>query len=171
MLGVVGLICAYVFIGLLLLNLNLYSNWNWRIKAAMICLVSFFYILTYLSFPPIMGWPTKDELPPEFRLISGYILEPDKRTGTDGQIFLWVTDLSKNPRATKPRSFSLPYSEKLSKKVAEASKKIEKGKAQIGEVQEIADGSYRNPQGLARIKPKSIAINFFDLPNPSVPSK
>ncbi len=171
MLGVVGLICAYVFIALLLLNLNLYSSWSWRIKAAMICLVSLFYVLTYLSFPPIMGWPTKDELPQEFRLISGYILEPDKKSGTDGQIFLWATNLSKDPRATTPRSFALPYSEKLRKKVAAASEKIEKGKAQIGEVQEAEDGSYRNPQGLSRIRPKSIAINFFDLPNPSVPSK
>ena len=61
MLGVISLIGSYVLLALLLLSLNLYSNWGWRVKTGAIALVSIFYLVTYLSFPPILGWPTKDK--------------------------------------------------------------------------------------------------------------
>ena len=171
MLGVISLIGSYVLLALLLLSLNLYSNWGWRVKTGAIALVSIFYLVTYLSFPPILGWPTKDKIPTEFRLISGYALEPNKKTGEDGEIFLWVTDLSKNPKAAKPRAFVLPYSEELNRKVTSASDKIKKGKPQIGEIQENNTELPNSSQGLSKKQPKRIAINFFDLPDPSLPSK
>ena len=171
MLGVISLVVGYVFIALLLLILNLYSNWGWRLKATMICLVTFFYIASYLSFPPIMGWPTKNSLPAEFRLIASYVLEPNKKTGENGQIFLWATDLAKNPKTTRPRAFVLPYSDTLSEKITSASEKIKKGKPQVGELQENQKESFAASEGLSRKKPKVIAINFFDLPNPTIPSK
>ena len=171
MLGVISLTASYVLVAFLLLVLNLYSNWAWRIKGGLIVLVSVFYLITYLSFPPILGWPTKDELPSEFRLISGYVLEPNKKTGKDGQVFLWLTDLAEDPKIAKPRSFFLPYSEELNKKVATASEKLKKGKPQVGELQEERRDVPASSQGLSKNKPKNIAINFFDLPDPSIPSK
>ena len=57
-LGVTGLIAAYVLVALLLLSINLYSNWSWRVKATTIVVVSGFYLVSYFSFSPILGWPT-----------------------------------------------------------------------------------------------------------------
>mgnify|MGYP001251646945 CR=1 FL=1 len=171
MLGVITLIASYVLVAFLLLSLNLYSNWGWRIKTGAVALVSIFYLITYLSFPPILGWPTKDKIPEEFRLIGGYVLEPNKKTGKNGEIFLWLTDLSKNPKVAKPRAFVLPYSEELNQKVASASDKLKKGKPQIGEIQDNNKELSTSSQGLSKKQPKRIAINFFDLPDPSLPSK
>mgnify|MGYP001270660733 CR=1 FL=1 len=171
MLGVISLIASYVLVALLLLSLNLYSNWGWKVKTGAVVLVSIFYLVTYLSFPPILGWPTKDKIPNEFRLISGYVLEPNKKTGENGKVFLWLTDLSKNPKVAKPRAFVLPYSDELNRKVASASDKLKKGKPQIGEIQNNNKELPTASQGLSKKQPKRIAINFFDLPDPSLPSK
>ena len=54
-LGVTGLIAAYVLIALLLLSINLYSNWSWKVKACSIVVATLFYVITYLSFPPCWG--------------------------------------------------------------------------------------------------------------------
>ena len=161
MLGVISLIGSYVLLALLLLSLNLYSNWGWRVKTGAVALVSIFYLVTYLSFPPILGWPTKDKIPNEFRLISGYALEPNKKTGEDGEIFLWVTDLSKNPKAAKPRAFVLPYSDELNQKVTSASDKTKKGKPQIGEIQENNKELPSSSQGLSKKTTKKNCYKLF----------
>ena len=66
-LGITGLVTAYVLLALLLLSVNLYSSWSWKIKFGSILLVTFFYAVTYLSLPPLLGWPTGDDPPARLR--------------------------------------------------------------------------------------------------------
>ena len=103
-LGVAGLIASYIVIAILLLSLNLYSRWRWPVKAFAILLVSAFYVVSYRSIPPLLGWPVGQDLPKKFNLVAVYVAEPDKVTGDEGEIFLWLTSLDQGFKNLKPRS-------------------------------------------------------------------
>ena len=62
---------------------------------SLIALVSAFYLVTYYSMPPLLGWPTAADLPKRFNLVAIFVNEPDKSSGAPGEIFLWATDLAK----------------------------------------------------------------------------
>ena len=72
-LGITGIIAAYILLALLLLSINLYSKWSWHIKAATIVLTSAFYIITYFSLPALLGWPTYQNPPTQFRLLAAHV--------------------------------------------------------------------------------------------------
>ena len=171
MLGTSGLVAAYVLVALLLLILNLYTRWSWRTKAAMIGVVSAFYLITYYSLPPLLGWPTDAELPKRFNLVAIFVDEPDKTTGAPGEIFLWATDLAEGPRGVEPRAYRVPFSNELHARVVEAGNKMRKGLPQIGEVNEEPPGKSVRPTDQTEGGQKSVAIEFFDLPDPLFPEK
>ncbi len=169
-LSIAGLLTAYVLLAVLLLSLNLYSSFSWPVKAAGILLVFLFYLVSYFSFPPLLGWPTADKLPERFRLLAAHVQEPDKVAGTEGEIYLWITDMSTGKHAKVPRAYKLPFSTELHRKVVEAKTKLNKKLPQLGElidegqrVDEVKD----NTQG----GQASINIEFFDMPDPLFPEK
>ncbi len=41
-LGISGILAAYILLAVLLLSINLYSGWSWRVKTAAIIIVSVF---------------------------------------------------------------------------------------------------------------------------------
>lgn len=170
-LGTSGLVAAYVVVALLLLIACLYTRWSWRIKAGLIIIVSLFYLVSYVSLPPLLGWPTAAELPKRFNLVAIYVVEPDKTSGSKGEIFLWATDLSEGPRGGEPRSYRVPFSGELHTRVVEAGNKMRKGLPQIGEVSEEQVGAKATPTDQSQGGQKSIAIEFFDLPDPLFPEK
>lgn len=170
-LGTAGLVAAFVLVALLLLSLNLYTRWSWRIKASMIVVVSVFYLVMYVSLPPLMGWPTADEMPKRFNLVAVYVQEPDKASGSKGEIFLWATDLSQGPRGAEPRAYRVPFSGELHARVVEAGNKMRKGLPQLGEVREEQVGPNARPTDESQGGQKSVAIEFFDLPDPLFPDK
>ena len=49
-----------------------------------------FYFITWVGYKQVLGWPTAQEIPEEFRLIWVAIDEPDKMTKNQGGIYLWV---------------------------------------------------------------------------------
>ena len=122
-LGTSGLIAAYVVVALLLLSVNLYTRWSWRVKALCTAVVAAFYLITYFSHPLLLGWPTDAELPKRFNLVAIYVVEPDKSSGNEGEIFLWATDLRDGPSHAEPRSYRVPFSGELHAKVVEAGNK------------------------------------------------
>lgn len=170
-LGIGGLIAAYVLIALLLLSLLLYSTWSWKMKAGTIVATSLFYIITYLSFPPLLGWPTAAELPKRFQLISAYVEQPSKVTGAPGKIFLWLTDMENLVNPMPPRAYRLQYSLELHEKIISAQTKISKGMPQLGEVENPGDGPLVTPLDAQRAGQKSINVQFYDLPDPLFPEK
>ncbi len=170
-LGASGLIAAYVLIAILLLSILIYSSWNWWVKTTLIIITSGFYIVTYLSYPLLMGWPTEAELPERFRLVSTAIQEPDKLTGSEGNIYLWVTDMRSDPSIAKPRSHQLPYSDDLHKKVIEANQKMRKGILQLGQLEDEENAVRVSASDNTRLGLESVKIDFYDLPDPLFPEK
>ena len=64
-----GLVAAYVVIAILLLSLNLFSRWNWWVKAAAIIVTAGFFIGSYVFTSRLLGWPTNTQLPPHFQVL------------------------------------------------------------------------------------------------------
>lgn len=169
--GITTLIIAYILLAILLLSLNLRSNWPWPVKAMSIVLVSAFYLITYKSFPPLLGWPTQQTLPERFRVVSAHVDQPNKLTGFDGSIYLWVTEIDDLSKVTKPRAFELPYENELHEKIIQLNAKLTKNILQLGEYKEPEEGALLNVEERGRTSQVSAKIQFYDLPDPMFPDK
>ncbi len=169
-LGIGGLVTAYVALALLLLSINLYSNWSWKIKAVTIVLTSVFYVVSYLSFPPLLGWPTTDTPPERFQLIGSYVVQPNKLTGDKGSIFLWLTRFEDLATQEKPRAYELPYSNELHELIINANSKLNKGIPQLGEMED-RDNVIDKLKDAPRSGQKTVKIEFYDMPDPLFPDK
>lgn len=158
-----GLIIAYVVIGAALLSLNLFSSWNWFVKTAMNIIVVMFFVVTYHSWPGLLGWPTERDLPKQFYLHAVNIDEPYK-------IYLWGTDIERGLGRTVPRSYSVPYAAKLHDKVDKATRKLRKGLPVIGQINNVPV----NDQELTTLEQTQTTdtdIIFIDAPQGLVPRK
>ncbi len=164
-----GLVAAYIVLALLLLSVNLYSNWRWPVKIGLIVLVSAFYIVSYLSIPPLLGWPTDERLPRQFNLVAIYVQEPDKLNGTEGDIYIWVTDMRTPPSQARPRAYRLPFTPELHARVVQAGNKLRKNLPQLGEIEEEGPGA--TPLDTSQLGQESVNIQFYDLPDPLFPEK
>ena len=169
---VILLILGYVVLGYLLLLFNLRTGFSWLLKAAMVLVVTFFYVFTYNSYKSLLGWPTKDFLPERFRLISAQIYEPNVVINSEGSIFVWITDMEEKSGLGMPRSFELPYNKEAHQKISKASINIKNGIPQMGE---NVDENKKNIISSVLKKEKASAIssklNFFDMPNQLLPEK
>lgn len=165
-----GLVAAFVLTALLLISANLYSRWSWRVKAALIVIVSAFYIVTYFSIPPLLGWPSESRLPDRFNLVAVYVQEPDKATGAQGEIFLWATDMD-NTGYQVPRAYTVPFTSELHARVVEAGNKMRKGLPQLGEAEYEELGPSVRPSDESQAGQISVKVDFYDLPDPLFPEK
>jgi len=167
------LILAYVLIGTLLVVACIRSKLSTPIKVSLIVLTTSFYFVVYLTTPRILGWPVvRDALPNQFKLVSSVIYEPNNAQGNRGAIYVWAIDAQRAwKRTATPRSYALPYEKELHQKLAEAQNKIKKGLGQLGEVTNLETGKMSTEVGAAQTRDESIAINFYDLPDPSIPEK
>lgn len=170
-LGMAGLIAAYVLIAILLLSINLYSNWSWQVKAGSIIITTAFYIVTYLSFPALLGWPTDDNPPGNFHLIAAHVQQPNKITGNDGSVFIWLTQIDDLTSDVAPRAYELPYSDALYEIIINANNKIKKGIPQLGEFKDPEQSLAGQIKDISGIGDKSVSIQFYDLPDPLFPEK
>ncbi len=168
-LGITGIVTAFILVGLLLLSLNLYSKWPWPVKAFTIVLTSAFYIITYFSFPPLLGWPTTENPPEQFRLISAHVAQPNKETGDDGAVYLWLTEIENMSTTGEPRAYQVPYSNELHERIINVNAKLDKDIAQLGEFKE-PDDSFNEITEQKRGM-KSVHIEFYDMPDPLFPDK
>ncbi len=171
-LGVSGLVTAYILVAVLLLSINLYSNWSWYVKAATILITSVFYIITYISMPPLLGWPTEQEPPERFRLVSAYVEQPNKLTGDEGAIYLWLTEIDDLSETTEPRSYKFPYSDPFHEEIIKVQAKLSKNILQLGEFEERdEDAALLENLEQKRTANVSSKISFYDMPDPLFPEK
>jgi hypothetical protein len=189
--SLISLVAAYVAVALLLLSLNMTSLWRWWIKAAAIIITTVFFGVTYSAISGLMGWPTTQKPPGRFNLISSRITEPDRRTHTPGHIFLWADELDiNNIPSGVPRSYQIPYSQALARKVSDAQEKRDRGIDVMGRLAEL-DSQPRderesdNRQGAARqdngqqgpatdtvpFREEGGDLSFEDLPPVLLPAK
>lgn len=170
-LSISGLIAAYILVAVLLLSVNLYSKWSWPVKAATIIVTSVFYLVTYMSFPPLLGWPTEQIPPSHFRLISAHVQQPDKITGEEGYIYLWLTHIEDMSTNTPPRAYAFPYTNALYEKVVIANAKLNKNIALLGEIEESDEKGKIQVEDASRLGQISTSMQFYDLPDPLIPDK
>jgi hypothetical protein len=135
--AVIGLVAAYIVLAVLLLSLNLTSFWRWWIKGAAIIVTTVFFGVTFQTLNGLMGWPTTQKLPTRFSLVWSLVVEPDKKTSNPGCIYVWAEELDdNNVPSNTPRSYQLPYSDALARKVAGAQEKRERGLEVMGFVED-----------------------------------
>jgi len=131
--GILGLVAAYILIAMLLLSLNLTSLWRWWVKAAAIVITTVFFAITYQAIHGLLGWPTMQSMPAQFSLVWAVVNEPNRLTQAPGSIYLWADAMdANNVPSGRPRSYELPYTEALARKVAAAQEKREQGHEVMG---------------------------------------
>jgi hypothetical protein len=176
------LVVSYVAVAALLLNLNLSVRAPLAVKALAIVLVSGCYVFTYFGIRGQEGWPTGDTLPESFRLEWITVLEPDKASGAEGEIFFWIRHLDdSNQPDTTPRAYRLPFSAALAEQAQQALEKIEGGETLNGfisrqtmspaEGAEDTDQSGQFGQRSLAGDEAMFAIEFRDVPRPTLPPK
>lgn len=156
-------------LAVLLLSINLYSNWSWQVKAGTIIITTCFYVVSYFSIPPLLGWPTSEQLPKKFKLVAAEVAQPNKTTGAEGSIYLWVADVDDLSSSRPPRAYRLKYSDLLHEQVLNAKIKLGKGTPQLGEIKE-PDATVKQVDE-TRTSQASAKIEFYDLPDPLFPEK
>lgn len=171
--AILALVVGYVLLAVLVLAVSLYARVHWGLKAGVIVLVSVFYPITYLSLMSLLGWPTSQPLPERFRLVAAQVYEPDKQLRTTGAIYLWAASFAERAGRVTPRAYELPYSEELHTKVAEATKSLQKGVAQMGEItQEDTGGSLpKKITDLTRTSVVASSLTFHALSETILPEK
>jgi hypothetical protein len=170
LLGTGGLATGYVLVAALLLILLLRTRWSWRIKSVAILLASAFCILAYESWPAILGWPSGSDLPPKFNLVAVHVQPPEEITGTEGAIYLWITEIGR--RGAPPRAYRLPWEPLLREKVVRAQERLGKNLPQVGERREEEEGPPgARLIGTGQLGQKSAKLEFYDLPAPPLPEK
>jgi hypothetical protein len=170
-LGISGLIAAYVLIAVLLLGIGMRSTWSWKIKAGAIILTTVFYIVTYLAFPQILGWPTSEEPPKKFRLLASYVERPDRSRDFNGAIYLWLTGIDDLSSPLPPRAYRFAYTDTLHEHVLNATSKLNKGIAQLGEFGSYYDMKEGKIKNVPESEGKSVNIIFYDLPDTLFPDR
>jgi hypothetical protein len=154
---------AYVAVAALLLNLGFRSHWHWWVKLSAVLLTTLFYFANWYGLKQLQGWPLENELPTEFRLVSEYIVHPDKHKGTDGAIYLWVIDQTADADR-RPRAYRMPYHEQLHEEIIEAQSS---GKPQLGKrVEQVTTRGDSQSEGQP-----GTGIEFEDIVKPKLPAK
>jgi hypothetical protein len=169
-LSVTGIITSYLIIAVLLINMVIYSKWSLKVKTVGCIITAVFFLVSIMSFPPLFGWATSENLPVRFRLISAYVQQPDKLSGDEGTIYIWLTKLDDLTTVQVPRNHKLPYSNVLHEKIINANAKLDKGIAQLGEFEDKQDFAMIGKDG-SNIELNSNQIQFYDLPDPLFPDK
>lgn len=130
-LTVVVLTLAYVGVAALLLNLSLGAaiRFGWSIKLGAIFAVTALYVAAWVGHNGLMGWPTSERMPEDFRLHWVTVNEPDKVTGADGSIFFWVRELDEAglPQGD-PRAYRVPWDEETAEAAEAALELLQGGK-------------------------------------------
>jgi hypothetical protein len=181
---------AYVVIGVLLLAIGLYSRFPWWVKAAAIVVTSAFFIEAFFATKSMLGWPQSAALPARFQLLWVRVVEPDRKSGDLGAIYLWVESVDDNnvPEGV-PRSYRLPYTRPLADRSSKARDEILKGRPQQGSIEEMGDDGKRDPGEATReagridggvvaldldqfkLLQQAERVQFAPMPGPTLPPK
>jgi hypothetical protein len=170
-LGTGGLVFGYVLVTVLLLALLFNARGPWWSKAVAIAIAAIFYVVPYVSWPKLQGWPTVEELPPQFNLVGMYVQTPDQLTGSEGAIYLWATEMTEGGGPGVPRAYKFGFSVAMHKNVTRAGEKLGKNIPQMGKVVKEEKAPVGRFQFASRLGQKSAKLEFYDAPAPSLPDK
>ena len=165
--SIVLLSIAYAVLAILLLNVGFFSRIRLGWKLGLCLLTGCFLFIHFSTLRELLGWPTGAPLPEKFLLIAAEINEPDKETGTPGNIYVWATEIVDRTPVGKPRAYEVEYDKSLHEKINLAKAGQRKGIPQIGEVPE-------RPVTLFSLRTTSNTveeIEIYSLPDPVLPEK
>lgn len=126
-------------------------KWQTRhLMAAVLVVLPCFYILHYIGLRELTGWASNAPPTEKFELIYEHVIEPDKKAGTPGAIYIWLA----TEGSGAPRAYRLAYTKPLHEEVAQAANRRKSGKTQIGQRQQHhtlrGDGNEgKSPYGFA----------------------
>ena len=122
------LILSYLLIASLLLVFCFYTSFSKKIKLCGVIFVTAFYFFSWNTYTNILGWPSQQDLPDEFRISWVVIEEPNKEIGKEGGLYLWVRLLDEAKIVKgKPKAYKLEWSEDSYKKAQFALLKLKEG--------------------------------------------
>jgi len=168
---------SYAAVAALLLNLNLASDWGWRVKAASIALVSCLYAGTWFGIEALAGRPSGAALPDRFRLEWVAIDEP--RPGFGGELFFWVRPPQGEGAAdSEPRAYRLPYDAATADAAWEAIGLLREGRQLEGRSAGIAvdprvgaDTPLDASRDRDEVRAPQPHFEFREVPAPALPAK
>lgn len=161
--GEIALVAILVFVCVLLLSLLVRSKWNWIIKSTATIITGGLFALAFVSIIDMQGWPTTDTIPETFQFVGYYVDNPNPMIGKEGFIVIWILEMNKEI-GKKPRSYIIPYSKEMHKKLQEAKKRRSAGQAIKGE-------RINKKQRKGNFAESLDDLEFYDMPKPSLPPK
>jgi len=172
------LISSYLLIAGLLLMFCFYTPFAKKIKLSGVVFVSVFYFLSWNSYINILGWPSAQDLPEEFRIIWVVIEEPNKEIKKKGELYLWVRlfDEAKIVQG-QPRGYKLLWSEENYKKAQFALHKLKEGKQLNGKktygvINKDKDGDKANLyESQGEEEEGAPSFEFEEIPAKTLPPK
>jgi hypothetical protein len=129
-----AMVVSFLVLASLLLWVVIDVRGRWWLKGGLIVGVAVFAILAGAARGSFSGWATSESPPTRALFMSGVAREPDKRTGTDGAIYLWLIPPRSSSRNVfaydasepAPRAYKLPYSREAHEQLEKA-KQLAKG--------------------------------------------
>lgn len=139
--AIFGILAAYAVLAILLLSLNIASLWRWWIKGGAIVLTAIIFVGSYVAINGLIGWPSKSAMPDRFQLLYTNVLEPDRKTGSAGAVYMWVQEIDKDSLpVSPPRAYQIPYSTSLAEDIQAAQEHINAGDQIMGETGTTEEG-------------------------------
>lgn len=162
--AVIGLSASHLGLVVLLLSLNLRSDWPWLVKAGAIAVTLGFCVSAFVALEAMLGWPTATPPPGKFQLHAALVDEPDRLKSYPGAIYLWLSPRDAEGRASgPPRAFALPYSRELHEEAARAQARLEDGRPVQGAATRRPDDDRRGQ--------RSLQVELFEAPPALLPPK
>ncbi|MCP4410929.1 MAG: hypothetical protein GY807_24950 [Gammaproteobacteria bacterium] len=169
--GTLLLVLAYVALTALLITAVVATRLPLVVKVVMTVATVGLYIASYQGWQSVQGWPAAAKrLPDRFLLHASVIQEPNKATGEEGIIFIWASDLVDAKPADSPRAYRLDYDKPLHVDLEEALRNMRNGNLQLGRMTKDSHRPDR-PTDLTRLGERRDTIEFYDLPDPTLPEK
>ena len=162
------LVICYLALAILLQCILVYCKIAAWIKFSLIILLGGFYFLTYDVLNAISGWPTRQALPAEFVLYAGHVVEPEKTSSFEGDIFVWVAAIENSYPNKRPRAHRLDYDQELHQMIERANRQIKRGVTQMGKVEKIKPGQVADSQDVIK---RGDRVRIYDLPQRRLPEK
>ena len=133
-----GLSLSYILFLAVLLLVLFRSDLQLRVKFFLLAISIGFFWVHYDALKSAQGWPARELLPDSFELIEGVVVEPNPAAGEGGYLYLWIRDLTTdNP---VPRSYRLPYGDRLHQRIDEVIKAQRGGRRFVGKPGTGSDG-------------------------------
>jgi hypothetical protein len=167
---------AFLILASLLLWIVIDGRGRWWLKGGLIVAVAAFTILAGSALGSFSGWATEANPPQRALFMSGIAREPDKRTGDEGAIYLWLIPPHSNSKnilaydssGRAPRAYKLPYSRDAHEQLEKARQLAKKG-AQV-EIRRDSRRTRTSSSGRSGQVPKSM-FRAYRLPPAQLPGK